>query len=373
MPYKLASRDNLNSDILDSWPAVLDESFTKFGNKIESQCFYSEDQIFNWLEAKCTTKNKHRLTNMQKFRNGSPNKLYSVYFCPHDNPHHGAEFNDVHLYDLRSKKLHEAHSTYQTSNGDKLASSFKRMNKKIVSKEKVEYSSSVRLIADQYYEGIYPLDVNQDAQDETQFMDFVTKIHNSDIDENLEKDYSIVVADNSYVSKWLEIFIKKLRLVEKYLQFFAAGGRGDVVIESSELHDSKIQYIMRLLSEHREGTVEDAIDHNKIINLVIDPHLYDGQVFQIRYKDTLLTWHKNYSTILEKYQMIPSEEFSELILNFSLADFFKQRQKDESLDQIIKNMEEYYGVNRSIMNTRFVGRSGRIRQPRYHKITKSFI
>lgn len=381
MPYKLASRDNINTELLNPWPAILDNNFKLFNNAIETQIFHDEDQIMNWLEAKrrdiklnkYSVIHKNKLNNQSAYKNGNPNKLYSVYECNHDNVHHGMELRDTHLYDMRIKKNNEAHSTFKTSNGKRVLSSFIKVNRQLILKEKVEYSSDMRIIRDQYYEGIYPLDINNDKQEEVDYMNYVTKIHNMDIERNMEKKFSIIVADTNYTSKWLEIFINKLMVVERYLCHFASGGKGNISLGINHERDAKIKYVLNILSEHRQGTIEDAIDHNKITNLVVDPLLYDGNTYQIRYKDTMLSWHKNYSYMLRKYQMIPSREFAEHIFNFNIASFYGQQQNINNLDSIIKNLEDYYGVENVIMNTRFVGNKSNNRKVKYHKITKSFI
>lgn len=60
MVFRLASRDNINSDKFDLWPAVLNRSFTKFNNKIESQVFNSEDEMLNWLDSRCRIKGSEK-------------------------------------------------------------------------------------------------------------------------------------------------------------------------------------------------------------------------------------------------------------------------------------------------------------------------
>src|ERR1700692_4400300 len=114
--YRLASRDNINSDTFDMWPAVQDKNFTKYNNKIEPHIFNTEDSILNWLDSKCRTNIADRtMTNVHEFRNGNPNKIYSVYLCNHTNNEHPNGYNNMHdkfLYSVRVKKSTEAFMTY---------------------------------------------------------------------------------------------------------------------------------------------------------------------------------------------------------------------------------------------------------------------
>ncbi|VBB18596.1 hypothetical protein YASMINEVIRUS_1059 [Yasminevirus sp. GU-2018] len=381
MSYRLASRENIDSDKFDLWPAVLDRSFTKFNNRIEPFVFNTEDEILRWLDSRCKAKISERTTNVQEFRNGDPNRLYSVYRCEHNgNTNHSNSEDglfDKFLYSLRVKKPAEAFMTYSNDKGERVKSSFKKLDSKIEFSnvdEEIDYSSDVRLINGEFYEGIYPIDEDEKDRTHLRYLDFVKTVHDSD--PNGEKEeFSIVFANSGYAVRWLDKFTKKLEVVQRYLEFFAKGGDAYVSIEKDDEHDTMIRYIFKTLSDNRLDTPEDDLMQLNVRNMVIDPYLCNNEIYQIRYQRTLLSWHKNYVHIIKKLGLMPSKQFADTIMNFSLMDFFKQIHSRENLEAIIKNIEMVYGVQAKKVepdgNIRVIGRF-RSDAPKFHKVVKTF-
>lgn len=369
MPYKLASRDNINSEVLEVWPAVFDKSFTKFNNNVEKTIFNSETDILNWLESKSRTKSKNRDTNIQIFRNGDPNKLYSVYRCDHDTVTHGNDIKDIYIYSLRYRRPSEAYSTFMNENGVRINSSFKKINIGRHVEEQIDYSTDVCEIRLELFEGIYPLDIDKEDEKSREYMEFVSSIHK--LSEDKDSEYSIIYAEDSTVLLWLDIFLKKMELIEKFLEFFAAGGNIYVSLNVDAEHDAMTEYILKILSEHRESN-DDLEVHGRLRNVVVNPILATGTIYQVRYDKTFLTWHVNYRHMINKYKFIPSKKFSELILNFNLSDFFKQMQSKENLTTMIKNLNEMYGIkNKKIISRKLLTKKKK--PPKFRKVTKSFM
>lgn len=376
MKYKLACRENIDAQNLEIWPALLDDTFTKFGNIIIDNLFSSEDDVLNWLESKSRTKSFARQTNVQEFRNGDPNKLYSVYLCEHDNPTHGNEINDTYVYCLRFKKPSEAPDTFTNERGQRLQSSFKKINIPLDIKDPVNnYSSKPREIKNEYYEGIYPLDINNNNILSKIYMEYVMKIHNLDTENDDNTGYVIVTADTIYnnSSTWLYNFTEKLELVEKYLRFFSEGGNTIVNLTKDNEQQSLIDYILKILDEHKQDSIETHDVHNKLKNIVIDPILYNSEVYRIRYNKTYITWHKNYSNIIKLYKLIPSKTFSDIILNFTLADFYKQIQSKNQLMKLINNIETLYNIDNKphYRNIQYMGKNI-THKPKFNSVVRSF-
>lgn len=385
MVYRLTSRDNIDSDKFDIWPAVLNHSFTKFNNRIESQYFNSEDELFNWLDSRCRTKMPDRKANVQEFRNGDPNKLYSVYYCTHQtNDHENGERNmyDRFLYSVRRKRSREAHMTYANEKGDRIKCSFKKIDNKLDFNNDdngMDYSTGLRIINREYFEGIYPLDLDVSDQLQTRYLDFVNDIHNNDNDpDKTKKEVAMVFACDGFTLRWLDKFIKKIECVEKYLEFFSKGGNIHVNIEKYREHEPLVRRILKLLSDNRMNTPEDDVIQINIRNMIIDPYMCDGEIYQIRYNKTLLSWHKNYVHIIQKLKIIPSKEFANVIMNFTLADFFKQIQTNENLEVMIKNIEDIYGIRKVSTDIMPLYFNRNVNRPKsneiqlFHKMTKSF-
>lgn len=379
MIYKLASRDNIDSERFDSWPAVLNTTFTRFNNTVEEHTFCSEDDVLNWLESKCRTKIPNRHTNVQEFRNGDPNKLYSIYACNHDNPHHGPEQCDVFVYSLRIRKMHEAYMTFVNEKGARVKSSFKKIENKVdfsVSAEEIEHSSAPRMINKEYYEGVFPLDKDEKDNIQTRYLEFAKSVHELDTPENKAKNYDVVFVDSSQGTRWLDKFMKKLEHVERFLEFFAKGGNNQVNIDKDPDHDDMLKFIFKLLADNRLDTSEDQDLQLNIRNMMIDPYLCSSEIFQVRYNKTLLTWHRNYAYVVRKFGIVPSKIFSDMIMNFNLSDFYRQIHSRENLSAMIKNIDEIYGISQRNVGQKITFVKGRSikdqDKPKFFKIVKAF-
>jgi hypothetical protein len=380
MIYKLASRDNVDGERFDSWPAVLNTAFTKFNNTVEELTFRSEDDVLNWLESKCRTKISNRHTNVQEFRNGDPNKLYSVYVCGHANPQHGVELCDVFVYSLRIRKAHETYLTFVNEKGSRVKSSFKKIENGLdysSSAEEIEYSSSPRIINKEYYEGVYPLDKNEKDNIHTRYLDFVKNVHELDTPENKAKDYDVVFVNSPHGRKWLEKFIRKLKHVERYLEFFAKGGNNQVNIDKDPDHDDMLDHIFKMLLDNPPATPEDRELHLDIRNMMIDPYLCTADIYQVRFNKTLMTWHKNYAYIIKKFGLVPSKTFSDMIMKFDLSDFYRQIHVRENLVSMIKNIDDIYGISANNVGQSIIFVKGKSamnqEKPKFFKMAKSFI
>lgn len=379
MIYKLASRDNIDSERFDSWPAVLNKTFTKFNNTVEEITFCSEDDVLNWLESKCRTKISTRYTNVQEFRNGDPNKLYSIYLCNHDNPHHGTESCDMFVYSLRIRKTHEAYMTFVNEKGTRVKSSFKKIDNKVdysAFTEDIEYSSAPRIINKEYYEGVYPLDKIETDNIHMRYLEFVKSVHDLDTPENKAKNYDVVFVDSSQSARWLDKFLKKLEHVERFLEFFARGGNNQVNIDKDLDHDDMLKFIFKLLADNRIDTAEDQELQLNIRNMIIDPYLCSAEIFQVRFNKTLMTWHRSYAYVIKKNGFVPSKIFSDMIMNFDLSDFYRQIHTRENLSAMIKNIDEIYGISAKNVGQQITfvkGRSVREQdKPKFFKIAKTF-
>jgi hypothetical protein len=351
MNYKLAFRDNIDSDRFESWPAVLDKSFTRFNNSISDIIFNTEDAVLNWLESKTRSKSSNRNTNIQEFRNGDPNKLYSIYMCDHADVHHGPEIHDKFIYSLRIKRGNESFSTFVNEKGIRLNSSFKKIDKKheydtyVSIDDIMNYSAEPRIINKSFYEGIFPLEQNDSDPLHKRYMEYAKSINSMDTDENRAKSYPVVYMENTHGTRWLDLFVKKLEHVEKYLEFFSKGGNILMNINKDPNHDVMLRYIFQLLDDNRQNTPEDDDAQLTIRNMMIDPYLASLEIFQVRYNKSLITWHRNYIYLIRRYNIVPSKQFADMILNFNLMDFYKQNHNRDNLLAMIKNLEEIYGID----------------------------
>ena len=445
MPYKLASRENVNSDKFELWPAVLNVSFAKFGNRIEPYNFNTDDEIIRWLDSKCKTKILDRITNLQDFCNGDPNRLYSVYKCDHSDKKQCYRY----MYSLRFRKSSEAIMTYLNDKGDRIKSSFKKIDSGIEffnNDSDIVYSSDIRQINGELYEGIYPIDIDEHDPNHVNYMNYVNHMHINSLNTNPlntnplntnplntnplntnpldtnplntnpldtnpldtnplntnmlntnhmrigsldtghSHDDSSVIPNHEYamvfagsggrhVNRWLNKFVKKLEIVQRYLTFFAKGGDSYISIVKDDDHDPMIHNIFKILADNKQNTLDDDMMQLNIRNMVVDPYLNNGELYQVRYEKTLLNWHKNYAYIITKLNMMPSKQFADMILNFSLMDFFKQIHTRENLDTFIKNIENIYGIShkKNALHNSGVMEKNHSDVSKFIRVVKSFV
>jgi hypothetical protein len=353
--YRIASRNNINGDKFDIWPAVLNSSFDEFDNKIESCTFRTENDIYEWLDAKRRTLDRTKQTKNQEICNGDPNRIYSVYMCNHtDTTHINSEpdMMDKFLYNLRLKKQSETPTIYQTEKGTKRNSTFTKilanMDFNNIDTEMM-YSSQPIIINGEMYEGIYPIgseSTDQIDQIVQEYQNYVANVRDIDIAKSDNK-IDMVLVDSPYGRRWLNDFLKKLNFVEIYLNFFAKGGDIFIKLNQDQSRHLMIKYIYDLLDRCRLDTPEDDLFQQSVRNMIDDPVLYQNPQFQIRCDKTLISWNKNYSHVLRSYGLIPSKTFADAIMNFNLMSFYRQRHDIQNLQSVIGNLEIIYNVNLS--------------------------
>lgn len=389
MVLRLASRDNIDGERFDVWAAVLTNKLQKFNNRIEQNTFNTEDEILNWLENRSRSRTyvnplietKGNI-NAYDFRNSDPNRIYSVYQCDHPNTthEHGEDgLYDRCLYSLRIRKANETFMTFSTEKGERMKSSYKKIENPIEFTNvdiEIDYSADMRMINNEYLEGIIPIDVDPNDPQQVTYLNYVKAMHKSDIStiHEQDKEYSIVYAKGGHAYKWLDRFVQKLSFIERYLEFFAKGGNTYVNIEKEPEHDVMIKYIFDLLNGNRQDTLEDDALQLSIRNMVIDPYFYKGDIYQIRHNKTLLSWHKNYLYMIQKHGLLPSKQFADVVFTFTLADFFKQIHPKENLEIFIKNIEGFYGVPKNTNNDtiRVMGKNKYNDAPKFKRVTRSF-
>ena len=354
--YRIASRYNTNGDKFDIWPAVLNSSFNEFDNRIEPTTFINENDIYKWLDSKRRSLENTKQTKNQEICNGDPNRIYSVYMCNHtDTTHTNGDdgLYDTFLYNLRLKKTSESIIIYQTEKGIKRNSSFNKIHAKIDFNNNgidMLYSSDPCIVGGELYEGVYPLAPINEKTDTVfqEYQGYVTKVREADVTKS-NSPIDMVMVDSSYGERWLSKFLKKLKYVELYLDFFAKGGDIFVKLPKDPASQQMISYIYDLMEKCRQNTSEDDLFQESVRNMISDPALFQGSVFQIRCDKTLITWNKNYSYILSKYKLIPSKIFADIIMNFNMMNFYRQYRDSSNLQTIIGNLETIYGVNSTRM------------------------
>jgi hypothetical protein len=369
--YIVASRDNIRSNVLECFPPILKDDYNDFNNKILSSKFSNENEIILWLEntdkidsIKSNNKynknirrnvlsrddiqslNQIRLldeksSNKSNKRNKKINyvdKLFGIY--SYDKESSKIEY----MYSLRKKYGNESY-TIMNENGKKKFSLFKRVHDNKLTNfnmDDFEYSSDTIVISGQLYEGIYPLnlEIGKNNNLVREYIDFVMDIHKNNKNSN-DSPRDIYIVDDLKARKLHLSLISKLKMIEKLL--IDNISRKDSIFEPSNnsKRNDLIKYTINLLKNRKSDT--NLID--RILPLIVDPILFNDEIFQIRFENNLITWHKNYSDILIKYSIMPSKKFTKLILDFDISDLKKMYQSYDNIMKITINLEEYLNLD----------------------------
>lgn len=368
--YIVVSRDNVRSNVLEKFPPIMDENFKEFNNEILSSKFHNETEIMLWLENsnkrdsiqdnsrynKSIRRNilpyeevmslkNLRLDKLDRSNNNRSkninthiDKIYGVYSFDKETK------KVKYLYSLRKKLPHESHTIIRENN-KKIFGTYKRVCENTLGEfmlDSFEYSSDPIKISGQQYEGIYPLNLeikhnNKDIISE--FIDFVKDIYKNENTKIDSRDISII--DDTESRKLQLSLISKLKAIEKLLIDITS--RNDTLFEpkNNTQRNDLISYTIHLLRKHND----DIKLSDDILSLIMDPVLFNGEIFQIRFENELITWHKNYSDILLKYSIMPSKYFTKLILDFDISDLTKLFQSYDNILKIAMNLEKYFDLN----------------------------
>lgn len=363
--YIVVSRDNVRGNVLEKFPPIIDENYKDFNNKIITSKFHNESEIVLWLEnsdkkdANQNSNNNKRsirrnilsaseVLSIDKLRQNSNrrnlntsksiDKIYGVYLFD-------KEKNETkYMYSLR-KKLPNESLTILRKNDKKIFSIYKRVNENKLSNfnlDDFEYSSDPIKISCQKYEGIYPLNLEIDKNNKDvimEFIDFVKDIYKNEKINVKLRDISII---DDIGSRQLQLsLVTKLKSIEKLLIDITS--RNDTIFKPSNnrKRDDLIKYTINLLRKYnKESGLGDDI-----LSLIMDPVLFNGEIYQIRFENELITWHKNYSDILLKYSVMPSKFFTKMILDLDISDLTKLFQSYDNILKITINLEKYFDIN----------------------------
>jgi hypothetical protein len=320
--YRIAARDTINCDII---PAILNTEFTHFGNVVIPHIFNTLDDIKEWLfnYSKSNIQNSIILEN--KHHRGA-NMIYSVYLCNHDDRTHNNDDNiDKFICNIKINKNNSI--SFIECKNNIVFSSQKDTN--------IKYSNAPRYINYELHEGIFPVD-NIDTNVDI-YNKYIKTIHQSDINKDNFKNISLIFVNISKRT-WLDTFIKKLDFVEQQLIMIS---KNNHYIKKNKDTIIAINYIVDLINNSLG--VSDTEKQN-IKTILIDPIFYNEIIYQCRYNNTFMTWHKYYKYILQTYNIMPSEQFADFILNFNLIDLCKQFYTKEQLDTIITAIHKEYNI-----------------------------
>lgn len=408
--YVLCWRDIVEHNILYEWEPVPTKGVYN-GDFIDVP-FTSEKEIFNWLTNRKRTQNTGKTIGQIKM-NADPDKLYAIYSFEYEHDYNNPSNDLSYMYTVRLSRPNENPSKIIDVNGKVIKSPFVKIHKNIynlkdrlrysvpnipgkdnpinsqinISKSTIDHSPNMRIINGVYYEGVFPLsyelglddeinnEVNDDINENTNinidknllydYMDYVMATHETDQTINDSNIESYDLAFLGSTDKWLDNFYNKLVSIEKYLIFLKNGGQGyfnldgrtsdnrNILRNSSPLNAERndlINRILNIITMNQGIHVKSENDTNKIMNLVKNPKLKDGNLFEVRYRNSLMIWHEAYSEIIRELRLVPSRDFSEFVVNFNINTFFEQYQTVERLQKIYLILAKEYGISNS--NTR---------------------
>lgn len=355
--YIICYRDNIRQGILDDFEPLMDESFKEFDNNIEPTKFDNEEDVIMHLENRYkidmikSKKKKIKFTqNVKRKINTTPSniidKIYGIYS-------YDKNTNEItYLYSYKKRGIKEAHMIINKKDNVKKYSSYQKYNInnfKNFNIEEFEFSSEPLEISGQYYEGIYPLNF-ADNDMIIDYNNYVKELY--DYSNSKIKNVNISFVDDKPLRKQHILFISKLKRIENLLKYIKKKNETIFKPKDNNKRDELIERVIRILKRQSK---DDNLKTN-ILSMIIDPEFYNGEIYQIRFGNELISWNKNYSEILLKYSIMCSMKFANIILNFNIKDIFNQYQTYENILTIYNNTKEYYKDNGVIIernNTKF--------------------
>jgi hypothetical protein len=396
MPYIVCWRDNIERNILQDWEPVPIKGV--FNGDVYNNDFPSEEQVFNWLGSR-TRINTGIKTRKQIKMNADPDKLYGIYSYIHNGNYSDPSNDLVYHYTVRLLRPSEQKKKLLDSNNKVINAPFIKVHvntynlrerlvntvpnipgesnpvNSIINTGSLDHSPSMRVISGEYYEGIYPIsyELGLDEDDTTDnasyklyedYMSYVNAIHELDDIYEEGMEYDIAFLGDS--DRWIDEFYNKLVLIEQYLVLIQNGGQGNFNLEGRTSNNrnilkkaspytvhrqSLIDKIKTIIKRNTSTFIESTMDSSKLINLISDPFLYDGNLYQVRFRNSTMTWHKGYSQIIRVLRLVPSKEFCEFVVTFNINSFFEQYQTIDRLEKIYSELINIYNEDVHIATT----------------------
>ena len=341
--YIISYRDNIRQEILENFEPLMNENFKELGNNIEPTKFDDEEDVILYLENKYridmikSKKKQPKFTqNVKRKINTTPNnvigKIYGIYSYDKDT-------NEItYLYSYKKRGSKEAYMVINKKDNIKKYSSYQKYNiNKFINFDinDFEFSSEPLEISGQYYEGIYPLNFSNNEMIE-EYNNYVRELY--DFSNSKIKNVNISLVTDKLLRKQHILIVSKLKKIEDLLKYIKKKNETIFKPKNNNKRDELIERVIRIL---KRQTKDDKLKTN-ILSMIMDPEFYNGEIYQIRFGNELISWNKNYSSILLEYSIMCSMKFTNIILDFNIKDIFNQYQTYENILAIYNNTKDYY-------------------------------
>jgi hypothetical protein len=345
--YILVSRDNVMSSIAENFEPIMDEKYIEFNNHINTTTFFSEKDIVLWIENKNRKKRDYRSNTIKtnkirkhdegKYKMSHLETLYGVY--KYDKITKEYEY----MYSLKKKLILDSKERLNLTNM-KIQSNLKKINinnAKLPKLDDFKYSSEPIVIMNQLYEGIYPLNMKESQKNDKiiiEYNDYVKNIHEYNKEKHL--DTELLIIDDKNTKKNQLVLVNKLKKIEKLLRDISNMVNHIFLPKNNNKRLELIKSIRMLL-------INNDLDEsfkNDLINLIIDPIFFNDEIYQIKYNNQIITWHKFYSDILVKSPLMCSKLFANFIIDFNISYLTKQYQSYENIEKIFNNLKNTLNI-----------------------------
>lgn len=341
--FKLLSRNNTKIGMAFPWNPCMNPRITKYGNRGEKRCFKSIDELETWMNAKQelpADENKdddHLAYKTSNGMNADPVRIYAVYKCDHGaDPMHELDDSlaDEFLYCMSWRYASDDAIMWRGAPRVPTWMMFKRDQRnygKIGPNKKFEFSEKMYEKDGMFYEGVGHVN---------------TKYFNiSDLVEwDQDKDHRRMIQRSDKKTRaidlWFIDFVNKLDLVQQGLMGCLGQGSWGrelklTISEGQQALINELTDLYKLLDPRDQGKKFGK----ELRAFIATPAFFNGQVYSCRYKNTIVHWHKNFSTFVRRYHYVPSEEFYLFIRNFQYDSLLYQMPNMSKLQKILDKMK----------------------------------
>lgn len=347
---RVASRDMRGDQWSNKWPALLDYTIDTvcaplfLNNMTVDKLFIDTNDIYEFIK-------------LQNSTNVMPDQHYNSLYTIYRENDTGWEPH----YSLRPKLFHEANINYLNDKGvrDILPYVHVEIPRIIIDPQIIYSTPMIRLNTKKYmsyFEGIFPLTINS-RQDKYYMNEYVQPI--SKFIDTAQTEIKLVKYNPNKKPSWLPGFLEKLVLIQVELEKISYNnGFFDQPTDYFKMIDQlkKSYAIYNTFQENGKITFPMNGDLNASIKQILFiPIFYDGSLYQIKYNEKIITWHKLYQYMIDKNNWVPSKDFFDMVSNVNIFTWSLQYAEYAVVYQALEELVKVCENNQIVEKNYIVG------------------
>ena len=318
---RLASRDMRGDQWSNKWYALLDYTIDTvsaplfLNNTPIGKLFIDINDIYEFIKLQ---------NSIQVLPDQHNNKLYTIY--------RESTMGWEPFYSLRPKLFNEAPINYMNDRGERDIIPVVNVElPRIIIDPQIIYSTPMIKLNTKkfisYFEGIYPLAINS-RQDRVYRNDYVLPISNFIDTTTTEIKLAKYNPNPNKKPVWLSGFFEKLVSIQVELEKISYNnGLFDLPDDYFKMIDQINKLYTIYNTNLKDGKITTPINGELVITIheiLANPIFYDGSVYQIKYNQMIITWHKLYQNMIDINKWVPSKDFFDMVYNVNILTWSLQ-------------------------------------------------